>query len=231
MDIGVSSGITTIDWRAAFEKKGFTVATIAIDRVITCYVLRLHAWLAVLAEPNGHVLRIEFFGKAIQPWRRRRDYITGACLPKLALARYVRVRCAGLGIAFPIVSRNMTDPIQSSSLKGPYQLIAPQLRRCPGVTVIEDDILESTPPALVGLADVVRLANIVQHAYFSVEEIRRIVASVRVRCRDGATVIVCRNKPTSVEASILTASPGGGFALEARLGPGSEVESYFLAAT
>jgi hypothetical protein len=41
-------------------------------------------------------------------------------------------------------------------------------------------------------------------------------------------IILCRNHPDSIEASLLRRRPDGEFAVEGRLGKGSEVENFFV---
>ena len=220
MDIGVASGATTVDLKRALDRHGFSARIIATDRTLRCYVARLHRELDVLFEADGHILKIEIFGVDFSPWCSARDYLSGLALLKGGVSRYIAWRLNGAWPPFRV--------------DGPYSMITPELKGRPDVTIIEDDILSPTPPELIGSADVIRLAHVVRPDRFSEDDIRRIVGNVRRRCRDGAVVIVCRSNPRArvrgaLEGSIFQAVPGGGFEIEDRIGPGSEVERYFLA--
>lgn len=233
MDVGVASGATTVDLKKAFAQHGFEVAIIATDRTINCYVVRLHSELDVLIEPNGHILKIELCGIAFSPWCSTRDCLSGLFLLKGALARYVDWRFKRAGLKLPIHDGLLNDCRRRLSIDGPYCMITPELKGRPDVTIMEDDILSPTPPELTGVADVVRLAHVIRPDSFSENDIRQVVRNVRSRCREGAVVIVCRSNPRArvrgaLEGSIFIAVPGGGFVLEDRVGPGSEVEGYFL---
>jgi hypothetical protein len=127
----------------------------------------------------------------------------------------------------------MTSRQGGLSIDGPYGMVTPELKGRPDVTILEDDILSPRTPGLTGVADVVRLAHVIRPDRFSAGEIWRIVQNVRNSSRDGAVVLVCRSKPrararAAMEGSIFITVPGGGFELEERIGPGSEVERYFV---
>ena len=66
---------------------------------------------------------------------------------------------------------------------------------------IEDDVVAPNGAAMVGAADVIRVANVLQHGYFSDEQIEVIVRNIKQRCRPGGIIIVCRNHPDRIEAS------------------------------
>jgi len=84
---------------------------------------------------------------------------------------------------------------------------------------------------MTGFADVVRRANVIRPDRLSAGEIRRIAGNVRSSSRDGAVVLVCRDKTRVCpvqEGSFFIAVPGVGFELEERIGPGSEAERHFV---
>jgi len=216
MDVGVSSGITTLEWLDAFDRHHMPVTMIATDLVMNVDLYSIGRHLRVLAERDGHLLQIEVFGRGIRTYLRKHDYLTGAALWRPALCRLAR--------------RRLKDAVRD----GQFQLVAPALRRHEGVMLSDDDIFAPNPASFIRSADVVRVANLIQPIYFSEDQIRRAVANIRERCRgEGSLVIVCRNREwnseSGLEGSILRMTEARHFVLEARLGPGSEVESYFTA--
>lgn len=227
MDIGASSGVTTLEWMDQFARRGMAIKTIVTDRAMSAYLVRLSRHLTVLIEPDGHILQIEVMGCGLRPWSSRRDYVSGLCLLRQAIVAHARRALRRLALPFPLDAQGAAQT--GNTVSGPYRLLTPALRGRPDVEFVEDDILAPNPPALIAVADAVRLANIVQRIYFSDAEIALIARNVRGRCRDGALAIVCRNHPNSVEGSILRAVASGGFAVEARIGAGSEVERDFCA--
>ena len=212
MDVGVSSGITTLEWLDAFERRHIPVTMIATDHVMSVELYAISPHLRALAERNGHLLQIEVFGHGIRTYLRGLDYLTGAALWRSALCRFARRR------------------LRNAVREGQFQLVAPALRRHARIRLADDDIFAPNPAPFIRGADVVRIGNLLQPIYFSDDKIRRAVANIRERCRgEGSLVIVCRNTDDRLEGSILRMTAGRQFVLEARLGPGSEVESYFTA--
>lgn len=212
MDVGVSSGITTLEWLDAFERRQIPVTMIATDHVMSVGLYAVSPHLRALVERNGHLLQIEIFGHGIRTYLRGLDYLTGAALWRPALCRFAR--------------RRLKDAVH----EGEFQLVAPALRRHARIRLADDDIFAPNPAPFVRGADVVRIANLLQPIYFSDDQIRCGVANIRERCRgEDSLVIVCRNTDDRLEGSILRMTAGRQFVPEARLGPGSEVESYFTA--
>lgn len=225
MDIGMSSGITTVEWLAEFVRRGIAVKMIGTDISLSVYCVTLGRNVHVMIEPNGSILQLDLFGRGLRLWCGWRDYFNGSFVIRKTLGAFARQRLARLAIDFPIKGPPATR--HAAVVSGPYQLVTPQLRGRHDVLLADDNILEPNPPEYVGVADVVRIANVLQRTYFSEEQIGIAVSNIRARCRgEGSLVVVCRDKDGVLEGSILRAE-NGGFSLERRLGLGSEVESYF----
>ncbi len=212
MDIGVSSGVTTLEWLEGFDSRRMPVTMIATDLVMSVDLYTIGRHLRALAERNGHLLQIEMFGRGIRTHLRGHDYLTGAALWRTALCRLARRR------------------LKDARHEGQFQLVSPELRRHERIRLADDDIFAPNPAPFIRGVDVVRIANLLQPIYFSDEQIRRAVANIRERCRgEDSLVVVCRNTDAGLEGSILRMTDGRQFVSEARLGAGSEVEGYFTA--
>jgi hypothetical protein len=210
MDIGISSGVTTLEWLREFDRRGLPVTMIATDLVMSVDLYAIGKHMRVLTEKNGHLLQIELFGRGIRTFLRRRDYLTGGVVWRNALCHVAR----------PLLRKAVHQ--------GTYQLVSPALRGQDRIGLFDDDILAPNPPQFARSADVVRLANLVQPIYFNEDQIKRAVENIRERCRgEGSIVVVCRNKGRSLEGSIFRMTATRQFAVEARLGQGSEVERHF----
>jgi hypothetical protein len=226
MDIGISSGITTLEWLAEFVRRGLGVKMIGTDVSLSVYSVTLGRNFHVMIEPSGSILQLDLFGRGLRLWCGWRDYFNGSFIIRKTLGALARQRLARLAIKFPIKGPPATR--LADAVSGPYQLVTPQLRARHDVILADDNILAPNPREYTAVADVVRIANVLQHTYFSEEQIRMAVRNIRARCRgEGSLVVVCRDKGSVLEGSILRAGKGG-FSLERRLGPGSEVESYFI---
>jgi hypothetical protein len=212
MDIGVSSGVTTVEWLREFDRRGLPVTMIATDLVMSVDLFAIGRYMRVLTEKNGHLLQIEMFGSGIRTFLRRRDYLTGGVVWRKALCYLAR----------PL--------LKMATHEGTYLLVSPALRDQDRIKLFDDDLLAPNPPQFARCADVVRVANLVQPIYFSDDQIRQAVENIRERCRgEGSLVVVCRNAGTNLEGSILRMTGQRQFSVEARLGRGSEVEHHFTA--
>lgn len=210
MDIGISSGVTTLEWMREFDKRNLPVTMIATDLIMKVYLFQVSKNICAMTEINGHLLQIEIFGKPVYAYRLRRDYLTGGIVWRTALCAYVKSR------------------LSESLRQGPYHFVTPALRGHNHIVLREDDIYGPKREEFLGCADVIRVGNLIQPIYFTDDEIRHAVQAVRERCRGAdSLVIVCRNKPDRLEGSILRLTDRKEFVVEARLGPGSEVEQFF----
>ena len=210
MDIGLSSGATTLEWMREFDHRKLPVSMIATDLVMNVYVCLLSKNVRALTESNGHLLQIEIFGKSVYTYSRRRDYYTAGLIWRRALCATVRSR------------------LGSCVRDGPYNLVTPALRGQDRIALLKDDIFAPTPRQLLGRADVIRAANFIQRGYFSDAAISRSIRTIRNRCRGaGSLVIISRNRPERFDGTIFRLTKVGRFVVEARLGAGSEVEQFF----
>ncbi len=111
--------------------------------------------------------------------------------------------------------------------------MTPELKARDDVVIRQDDILEPLPADLNGVADVLRIANVLRPDRFSPGQLRQIAANLRQRCREGALVLVGRHLGREGEDhkrgyTFFEAVHGGGFQVLERVGRGSEVERYFV---
>lgn len=234
MDVGMGNGTSTLDTIRIFERAGMPVQTIATDRNLVGYVVRLSRHFDLLAEVNGHVLMIEGPGWSISPVCNRRDYLTGMFLIKKGITAWARRRLMKLGL--PLQKSMVAAVGDQNSVTGPFLLVTPELKTRDDVVIRHDDILEPLSADLTGMADVVRIANVLRPDRFSPAQLRRIAANLRRRCREGAVVLVGRHLGREGEDhkrgyTFFEAAQTGGFQVLKRVGGGSEVERYFVDST
>ena len=186
MDIGASSGVTTLEWLKEFEKRGITVSMVAADLTISTYLADIGAGWRALLEPTGHILQIEFAGFGLRSWFRRLDYATGTFIPRALLLSIVRRTLSARGVVFPLEAAAVGSHGPQWRITGPFPLITPALRWHERVQILDDNILAPNPPDRIAVADVLRIANLLQKNYFSNEQIRVVVDNLRQRCRGAA---------------------------------------------
>jgi len=213
LDIGISSGVTTVDLVTALEQAGYPVRFTGIDRSLEARLVDVAPLCRVLLEPNGHILQYEVAGRAIHPWRRRLDYADGMILLRGLLHRWLDARAR-----------------RSLARDGGKQvlLVSPRLGGSAAVDLMESDITLSDP-RLTGRFDLVRAANILNRHYFDPPSLQRAIVNVRSSLRGpGAWLLVVRTlEDGSHHGSLMRMEQGGGLAVVARCGNGSEVEPLF----
>jgi len=232
MDVGMGNGISTIETIHCLERAGLAVQTIATDRNLVGYVVRVNRHVDVLAEENGHILLIEGPGWDLSPYCERGDYLSRrffVSVLKQGITAWARRQVAKRGL--PLSSHPAAEAGHPGSVEGPFLLVTPELKNRPDVVVRPDDLLEPLPADLAGVADVVRIANVLRPDRFTPPQLQQVAVNVRQRCRDGAILLVGRHKGKTGErhdtgSTFFQAEPGGFRVLE-RVGSGSEVERYF----
>ncbi|MCD2317011.1 hypothetical protein LQ954_12720 [Sphingomonas sp. IC-11] len=212
LDLGISSGTTTIELINALRQAGQLPRVTGTDRLIHANLVSLPWGCRALVEPGGHVLQYDVFGAPIRPWRRRLDYVTGM---------------AALGNA---TNRLLGPHVTHAPAGTPVALVSPHLARMKNVTLIEDDVTRLNP-GLIGRFDLIRAANLLNRHYFSAEEMAKAVANVRTYLRGpGAWLLVVRTHNAADHHGTLSrVAANGELEVVERYGAGSEVEDLFTA--
>jgi len=210
LDLGVSSGTTTIEMVEALRRAGHRPRVTATDRLINARLVPLPWGCRALVEPGGHVLQYEVLGTAIRPWRRRLDYFTGLA-------------------AIGTLTRRLLEPhIANARSSTPVALVSPHLAQMKGVALVEDDVTIANP-RLVGRFDLVRAANLLNRHYFSADGMAAAVANVKSYLRGpGAWLLVLRTHGNGDHhGTLLRMGRTGCLEVVERYGVGSEVEALF----
>lgn len=206
MDVGVSSGITTVEWLEALSGAGLSVHMIGTDLSLSAHIVPLWPGAYALKTADGHVLR--FFGPTIEGWKNLRGY---------GILR---------GLAYRVAARRC-------SRRDKLLLLSPRALRCHAIEWVEDDVLSPNSTQFLQRFDVIRAANILNRYYFSGDQLRRAVANLKERLAGpGARLIVNRTwlEDDSNHATMFQLTEAGHFEAEERLGQGSEIEDVVLGA-
>jgi hypothetical protein len=209
LDVGVSSGVTTLELRDALKSAALRPRIVALDAAVEARLLDVAPGRRVLQDSSGRDLQYEVLGLAIRPWRRKLDYVTGYWL----LADAARALCVP----------------GKTAAERPLRLISPGTQAAPEIDIMEDDL--SRP--LDGLArrfDIVRAANLLNLDYFDPAELTRMIMIVRGYMKDaGSFLIVNRTHHDGANhGTIFKMEPPGGLTVIERVGNGSEVERMVL---
>lgn len=207
MDVGVSSGITTAEWLEALTTAGFSVRMVGTDLSLSARLVPLWPGAYALRTADDHLIGV-FGPTSIERWRNRRGY---------GLVRRLADHVAA--------HRNATGE--------KLQLLSPRALRCDGIEWVEDDVLSANATQFRHRFEVIRAANILNHCYFSADQLSRAVANLKERLTGpGAQLIVNRTLTDdgSNHATLFRLAESGRFEREARLGEGSEIEDLVLRA-
>jgi hypothetical protein len=205
MDIGISSGISTVEWSEKLTAEDFPHRLVAADLVVEGRLVSWGSSLAVLFDESGRIPLLLEAGPVMRPGLSDRPLERAAWRLLGPLLRL----CAPLG-------RSRAVP-----------LVVPELRGREEVELVRDDI--TVPGRFRDRFDVIRVANLVQPAYFDAETLRRIVANLHERLHDGGLLVLCRTTDERENRATIFRRRGEHFISEASLNGGSEVSELVLA--
>jgi len=218
LDIGVSSGITTLELADALAAAGHVFRITATDLSLDAYIVEVMSGCRALVDRSGHPLQYEIYGRTMRPWRRRLDYVSGM----------IAVR----GAANRILAPRARSALAAGRVLNSVRLISPRLEKRRDITVQEDDVTASNI-GFVGRFDIVRAANILNRDYFDEATLRRAIGNVtRYLSGPGALLLVARTHGDGRhDATIFeVAADCRSFVVVDRFGQGSEVEALVLEA-
>ena len=206
LDVGISSGISTIEWLLSLEGLGYKCAMTAFDRVLSARLYQLGR-VEMLAEMTARTLLIHTGHRAftrptqkISRWRNR--LVRGAFRTADVFAWLCHL--AGAGRNVPLVS--------------------PQVLSRPDIQLVEHDIFAEAPD-WTGRFHVVRIANLLNRGYFSEPVLRVGLRNAGDWIREGGLLAVARTEPDGQNHATIFRLENNGLAILHRIGSGSEVES------
>jgi hypothetical protein len=204
MDVAVSSGVSTLEWSDHLVSNAFDHRLVAGDLIIEGRLRSWGGWLAVLFDDSGKEPLLLEIGPVTLPVRSERRTI-----------RLARPILSPLLRALPGGRRRSIS------------LVAAELRRRPEIEVVRDDVTVSG--RFLSEFDVIRAANLVQPAYFDEPTMRKVLANLRDRLRDGGLLVVGRTAEGGTNHATIFRRRGDHFDLVASLNGGSEVRDLVLA--
>jgi hypothetical protein len=231
LDVAVSSGVSTMEWFELLQQAGLRPSMTATDFTMTAYLVRLRSWLHVLVDKEGFPLQYDVFGLAWRPQCRIRFYVFGNGL----LTILWHIVYQAVARRFDLMKRLKSlhcnpPPIDDPVIKAQIKLVTYRLRNNKDIELLDDDITRPSPPHLRGRFEVIRAANILNRLYFSTQQLREAVRSLRDRLiGPGAFLLIVRTERTgSNHGSVFCLGDNGSFEVLKRVGRGSEIEDIVL---
>jgi hypothetical protein len=217
LDIGVSSGTTTLALHARLAEAGQPAQMTGTDVSLHGFLVQVGPGLRALVDEQGRPLQFELLGVAVRAWRRRADYLTGMVLVRSLLHAASRKS----------IARRMRSGGRDVRQ---VRLLSPRLTGHPDIAIERNDVFQHTP-AFDARFDFIRVANILNRGYFDEKALRKALANVVLYLSGpGAWLLVARSSGTQTSATLfrLTAD-GRRLAVVERTGGGSEIEQLVLA--
>jgi hypothetical protein len=219
LDVGVSSGITTIELAEALQRSGRKFKIVGTDLCIEASFLSYGWHLNVLLDQQGRPLQFEllgfpisnYFGARVSMWIRR-------TIPVLFARFLFKV------LASPVARRLIGPPYQK-----PVRLLTGRWRDYPEVEFVQEDLFAEVPNRFQ--YHLIRAANILNHRLFSNAQLRRAIDLLRVRLKVGGLLLVVRTQEDgSNHGACYELLPDSSLRNVLSLGRGCEVDSVILGA-
>lgn len=229
LDVAVSSGISTWDWYQNLMRSGRPCNMTATDLVINAFLVPIGYGMQVLTDRHGTALQYDFFGYGIRPGQPRpRDTLSGIILISKMMDLAYRLRLRKLGL---IIKKGVSHDYSTIFKLQPdiqkIRLVSPRIPEDALINFIEDDLFSPVPEEMRERFDVVRIANLLNHDYFLLNDILTICRRLK-KClaKPNSLFIVCRTRlDNSNHGTIFSLSVNNMLIPVMRIGDGSEIES------
>jgi hypothetical protein len=216
LDVGISSGVTTIDLVEALRGIGAAPLVTATDRWSHGVLVPVGWNCAALLGEDGEVLQLDLFGRAMRSWSRRLDYLTGMALIRYAATAAIGARARRIKQDSPGTCRRV-------------ELVTSRLRANPRISLTEDDVLVFNP-RFAGRFDLIRAANILNKGYFTPIRLAAALSNLAAYLRGpGAWLLLNRTHPDGKNhGTLFRLDDEGRLRPTDRFGAGSEIEALAL---
>jgi hypothetical protein len=226
MDVGISSGVSTLEWYESLANQGIECHVTATDLTVYASLVSLTSGFGVLVDRDRNILHLDVFGRGAPP---RAKGLQGV------LASFIRAvfRTAMMlnGNLPPLNGQTRLSATGWLLKCEPITLLTKKLVQHRGLRVIEDDLLAANPPEFKGVFHVLRAANILNRAYFSDEVLTQTVKKLKERLKKNGLLIVCRTTDEGFNnATLFRLTANSEFHAVLRLGKGSEIEDLVAGA-
>jgi glycosyltransferase involved in cell wall biosynthesis len=228
LDVGVSSGLSTLEWMENLERAGIEYRMTAGDLCVKTFLLSFGRVLNALVDKTGYPLQFDVLGRAI-------PYPLGRCRairfpPLFVLAQALRWALPGL---FAALFKNWAIQMEGDSVRRfgvgcrRVRMLSQRLKNVASLSIVEDDIL--APGPFTKRFHILRAANVLNKEYFSDETLIRIVVNLRARLKQQGILVVCRTDEHHVNhGTVFRLNRADGFDVVCRIGDGSEIENLIL---
>lgn len=208
MDVGLSSGVTTVDWIRQLDASHIHFQLTGVDLVLRGKLHTFPLGMEVLVDSAGFALQLAMGDR-------------GICRPSRPVNA---LRARILESLFRVAERLVTTRAGGSDIV----LATRELVADSRVELVERDIASENPEWVEGF-DVVRVANVLNLAYFPAPVLREMARLVWRYVRIGGQLICVRTDDSGTHhATCFSKGERGEIIIVARLGDGADVEPLLL---
>lgn len=227
LDVGVSSGITTLEFYNRMKEGNDSLVMTGTDSNIRSYLMEIFSFLRVLVDKSGAPLQYDILGIPFRPWVKLRDYFTGyflVCPIFNALFSFWKKKTDFSAVLDPPRS---TDRTKSATIKKQLKyLLSPRALHQSRIKFVEHDIARNEGVLKGVRFDFIRVANLFNIGYFQEAQLRVMVDNIRENLlHPGSLLLVCRSEHDDSNHGTLFQLNGTEFTVLKRIGKGSEVEN------
>lgn len=217
LDVGVSSGISTVELYDDLRQGGLEVEILATDILVDAFLVRVFPECHALVDPGGFPLRLDLPHVTMKPWVTRDDYYNGFFI----LRKFVNT------LFTHRVHRILRNP--GDARISEVKLVTPRVLAKAGITVCADDISRYNS-AFEGRFDFIRVANVLNKGYFSPALLSTMIANIGRYLRKpyGSLFVVRTHEDRTNHGTLFRKGDNQHFEVVHRFGSGSEVEDLVL---
>jgi hypothetical protein len=220
MDVGISSGVSTVEWYEQLRGAGIVCEMLATDLTIYASLLSLGSSFGAVIDRHRNILHLDILGRGAPP------SATGVQGIFAAAVRLAFRAAMAVDRSLPPLRGQTQEAATGMLLKcEPISLLTKKMKQQNALRVIEDDLVAGDRPEFKHAFHVIRAANILNRAYFADATLVQMLNKLGNRLKPNGVLIVCRTNDEGVNhGTIFRQVEGGKFQVLSRIGSGSEIE-------
>lgn len=217
LDIGMSSGISTLELYDDLKSVGYKSRIAGTDFMMDAYLTHVFPGCYALMDNTGYPLRYDLLRWSIKPWVTSEDYWSGF---------FILRKC--INLAFGNRAKNMICGNKFANLTK-VKLITPRLYKHSNIVVQKDDITQYNHQFNEKF-NFIRAANILNKGYFTEAVLVSIIGNIkRYLTRPTGALLVVRTHENGINhGSLFNIESAGTGKVIRRFGEGSEIEDIVL---
>jgi hypothetical protein len=220
MDVGISSGVSTVEWYEQLSGAGIVCEMLATDLTIYASLLTLGSSFGAVIDRHRNILHLDILGRGAPPSATGVQGIFAAAI-RLAFRAAMAV-----DRSLPPLLGQTQEAATGMLLKcEPISLLTKKMKQQNALQVIEDDLVAGDRPEFKHAFHVIRAANILNRAYFADATLVQMLNKLKNRLMAEGILMVCRTNDEGINnGTIFRLVGSGNFQILTRIGSGSEIE-------